>query len=327
MNQKDIARLAGVSTATVSRVINNDPAVSAATAARVREILEGSGYVQNLAARNLRAAKSLSVAFIAPPDMAGGPLLSAAQDALEAAGYRLLCLPLSGAEDAQENALRYALSLRMDGVLLYPARKMKQSSVAYDIPVVHIGAPAKPEAFAVQPDDAQGMKALFDCAYQSGHRRIAFLHGDLHAPAARARYEAFLDAYAYSDLPLVEEYLRGGAGDPESEAQLCAWQLMTMQEPPTAILCADARLTMGCYKGLLDQGLAIPQDVSLLSFGDFSLAPFLSPPVGAYAFSAEEIGAKAAQMLLGLLAGEEPSERLIRVGGALDMRASCNNLK
>ncbi|TCL62755.1 LacI family transcriptional regulator [Hydrogenispora ethanolica] len=329
MNQREIAKLAGVSSATVSRVINHDPSVSPETAARVNEVIAKHGYVQNVIARSLKMANTKTIGFLVPD--ISNPFFPAVLSGIEAvcAKYRYNMIIQNTSEDRlrEEAALETLLKQRVDGLLaILVTRDSEQLAKfqAMNIPVVLIDRlTTGGEYDSVTIDNAGGVAQGIEYLKRLGHARIAIIHVPTDISLGEERLNGYRLAMQEAGLEVLEEYIVNGNAIEEG-GYLGAQELMRLPAPPTAIFAANNLMTMGAYKALADARMAIPKDVSLLGFDDFSLAGYLSPPITLINRPTSEMGRSAAEMLFERLTGN--SERPVRqvvLPTALQIRSSC----
>jgi LacI family transcriptional regulator len=307
---KDVAQAAGVSTATVSHVLNGNYFVSPALRERVLEAVERLGYRPHATARGLRTRRTGFLGLLIPD--AGDPLLPAlirgVQDIAATAGYHIV---LESA-DARHRSARATSVLTqpgiLDGLILDPAcagPEHLEWLARQGIPLVFIGGrPENWDTDAVAPDEIAGVATAMYHLWALGHRRIGYLGSPRASPAAGLRYEGYRQALAQHGLGwderLVTEVAPSRYGGYRG-----AKALLAAPPRPTAFLAASDALAVGALLALREAGLRVPEDISLVSCSDGPIADLTQPPLTTIAQPQYELGARAAQMLVERMEGKE----------------------
>lgn len=306
----DIAKKAGVSFKTVSRVLNHNPHVRDELRNRVLEAAAALNYRPNLAARSLAGPRSYTLALlmgIRTSDMEGqeewylSPFLSDLQFlatlACQKAGYRLSIEIVDSSPGASPPALPPGMSAgEIDGVLVAPplsdSVEIIQALEAAKIPYVLIAPGVDPDrAFSVATDEYGGAAAMTEHLLALGHRRIAFIKGPERHLAAIARMTAYCDVLAKFDgtlEPMIEQGdFNFGSG------YRAANTLLSRDTPPTAIFCANDDMAAGAIAAANERGIRVPCQLSVAGFDDSPAARVTSPalttirqPLGAMAAAA-----------------------------------------
>ncbi len=325
---KEVARLAGVSIKTVSRVINGEQHVSAAVTERVNKAAAQLDYRPDFTARSLRqssrATKTVGLILDSVDNPFSAGLLRAVEDAATAEGSAVLATSVDEDPDRARRLVRTLLSRQVDGLII-AAASGDQSYLAREIaagtPVVFIDRP--PEnltADTVMADNVGGAYAGVDQLLAVGHHDIAFLGDHLTIRTAAERLEGFRSALADHGATVPEEHVVVGLHSPEA-AESAVRSLLLSRQPPTALFTAQNLITIGAIRALRDLGL---QDrVALIGFDDVPLSDLLDPPVAVVEQRVYEIGRTAAQLLFQRLAGirSEPGE-LLRIPTDMRLRAT-----
>lgn len=302
----DVARLAGVSTATVSRALRGLPTVSAATRRRVLAAAEQLQYAVSPSASRLAGGRTGTVAVVVPRITRWffATVVEAVEDHLHENGYDLLLYNLGGREQTRRRVLRTAsLHKRVDAIILVatPLRPADVTALTkLDLPGVTIssgsGVPGWP---CVRIDDVAAARTATRHLLDLGHTRIAHISGD---PDDELAFTTHLDRRRG-----YQEALRGAGIRPDPsldvESQFtidggiqAATELLARGEPPTAIFAACDEMAMGAMTALRDAGLRVPQDVSVIGVDDHDLAGVLG--LSTIAQPAAEQGQLAARILL-----------------------------
>lgn len=300
----DVARHAGVSLSTVSRVMNDNPTVDPALAERVRAAAAELGYSANPLARSLVLGRTQTVAVVIP-DL-GNPTFQAILRGLSRAaavdGYHVLIADSAEQVD-EESLLAVATRRRTDGVILC-APRMDQDALDALLPelapVVVVNRAAQDAAPVVAADYRAALGELAEHLYDLGHRRIAFLAGVARSASNAARLAALADARAaHPDLEIVE--LASGV---DFDSGAAAADAVRATEA-TAVLAFNDLVAMGLLSALTDRGIRVPADISIAGFDDIPFARYTSPPLTTAAVPATELGEQAWTAMHALLTGGE----------------------
>jgi LacI family transcriptional regulator len=306
---KDVAALAGVGIASVSRVLNDAADVSASTRERVLAAVEELGYEPDLVASGLRRGTTRTIGFIVS-DIANplfADIIKGAEESLEARDYVVLIFNSRGNPERDLTGLRLFLRRRVDGVILSVSgedARMAEALRGVRVPVVLVDREIDGiESSAVLSDHEVGMTAAVDHLIDLGHERIALITGPLNLRPARVRSAAFRAQIEARQVVLDENLLSVGSfssGFGESSVD----RLYSLAYPPTAVIVGGVQLLSGVLRGLAKRGLQIPRDVSLVSCDDSPLAEFYSPPITVVTRDMTEMGTLAGEVMLAILNGE-----------------------
>lgn len=326
---RQVAAAAGVSTSTVSNVLNNPDLVSAGTRRRVEDAMAEVGYVRNSAARQLRGAPSAVVGCVlldsANPFFA--EVARGMEDRLAEAG----CMPIVCSTDVslarEERYLRSLEELGVRGVLVSPVGSRLDGAVGLarrGTPVVLVDHPrAGAPVCAVAVDGVRGGELAAGHLVSRGHGRIAFIRcaADLRTVDDRAEgiRRGLRTAGLAVSRALVEVRAPQPAGPDEADAAVD--EVLAATPRPTAIICFNDMAAVGVLRGLRRHGLAVPEDVSLVGYDDVVFASQLSPALTTVRQPTHQLGRAAAELLL---AEAEPGHRHqeIRFTPELVVRAS-----
>ena len=309
----DVAREAGVSLKTVSRVVNGEPGVLEATAVRVQEAVTRLGFRRNEAARNLRRGVSTTSIGLIIEDIAN-PFYSALARAVEQVarehGHQLLLGSSEEEPDRERELFTAFASRRVAGLVIVPCSddhryivdelKLGTAAVFVDRP------PSRLSADAVLSDNVGGARTAVEHLFAHGHSRIAVL-GDrpgLYTTSERVR--GVRAALADAGIDIAERLVRIGLPH-EQEAEQAAVELLTAPDPPTAFFALNNRMTLGVLRAMRRTG----ESVALVGFDDFELADLLHPAVTVVAQDPSALGERAAQLLFDRIHGDtRPAERV-----------------
>ena len=321
-----VARLANVSVASASRVLNGIR-TSPATLARVTEAAESVGYVPNAAARTLRSRRTGQIAF-AMPDV-GNPvyttMVGAIQDVARARGWRLM-LHSTGADAEDELAMVRDLKHRfVDGLILaslYLTEAHADELRRAAAPVIVIGRPTKGTPVdTVRAYSRKGAATAVRHLHAFGRRRIAFVNGPEHTVPGASRRRGYLDGLRSCGLGR-EDALIEVADDFMIEPGRRATERLLERASPDAVLCANDLLAIGALSALRDAALAVPDDVALVGMDNSALSEVTWPALTSVDLGSAERAGIAAELLLQRI--EEPTRapRVVGVEPRLVVRAS-----
>nr|WP_033257576.1 LacI family DNA-binding transcriptional regulator [Kitasatospora sp. SID7827] len=317
----DVAGEAGVSAKTVSRVLNGDGPVAAATRERVLAAVRRLGFRPNLMARSIRTGGPDSTVGLVLPDLGNpffGALAGGVEEAVRGRGLTVL-LGCSGWDGAREAEVVGAFLARRTSALLVVSAGGGEALAAAEaagVPLVYLDRPG-PGADCVVSSNRAGAREGVAHLLAAGHRRVGFV-GDL--PAAmytrRERLAGWREALAAAGLPAPDELVAGARTVAEAERAVLA--LLALPEPPTALFASNTNAATGA---LLALGRSGRRDVALLSFDDLPLGEVLDPPLSAVAQDPALLGATAARLALARLDGDATPPRTETVPTRLVLRA------
>ncbi|TPG20015.1 LacI family DNA-binding transcriptional regulator [Sphingomonas koreensis] len=334
---RDVAARAGVSDKTVSRVVNGEPNVSAKTKARVEEAIAALHYIPNMGARLVRTNRSGVIGLITDvvsttPNSVD--IIRGIQDRVSTAKQSLLIANTSGTPAEEQRVWRTFQEHRIDGVLF---ATMYHRHIAFEPPtramptvLVNCTAANDPDVPAIVPDDYQGGRTAALYALDKGHRRIGFVTLNPLIIAAQLRGQAFETAMAERGVPVRADWVRSGyAGDVGAEV-ICAYDVAhdllsgAGDDRPTALLAGNDEIAMQAIFAARDLGLEIPRNVAIIGFDDFQkISAQVIPPLTTVALPYYDIGVRAADKLLAILAGEDVDQIVERLACPMVIRASA----
>jgi len=335
MNQKDIAKLAGVSSATVSRVINGDTKVTPDTFDKVMRIIKEYGYVHNAIARNLKKSSTKTIGYLVP-DIRNPfftSVLVGFEEMCYAKGYDIIFENTNESVEKEKKSMQTLLSYRVDGLLAVfvdPENQYIKSFDSMGIPIVLIDRKSKKETKhdCIIIDNYDAMKKIIDYLVSLGHRDIAIAYGPVNITPGEERLNGYYAAMKQAGIPVNNEYVVPGEFT-DSGTYRAVLKLLGLKKPPTAIVTANNLSTMGAYAALVDNGISIPKDMSLIGIDDFLLAKHLSPPMTVVQRSNTAVGRIAGEMLMDRIElGEDNhriSQRLKVLPTELCIRESCSH--
>jgi LacI family transcriptional regulator len=305
---KDVASKAGVALKTVSRVVNGEPGVTAATASRVLGAIEDLGFRRNESARLLRTGQTATLGFIASdwtdPDNAA--VYRGLEEIARSNGYLLYSGSTDRDPEREEQLTLAMCARRVDGLIVIPtpgSHDYLASEIEAGVATVFVlRPPPLVRADAVLPDERGGGRAAVAHLIAQGHRRIGFVGGSGDGGGGTVTHRAAELLAGYADAMAAA----GLAADP-------AWTTLTAAQlpraPVTAVLCADRAQT----EAVLHAVAGSDDRPAIVGFGDFALADLVSPPLSVLVYDSVLIGRTAGELLIRRLAGEDAPPRTVHV--------------
>lgn len=306
---EQVARQAGVSRATVSRIVNGVSTVDPALAERVNVVVKQLGYVPNLSARSLASRRAGAVALVVPEDVERffgdpffGALVAGIQGKMRGSGF-LLDVLITADDPRQTSDL--LLGGKVDAAILFSHRieQSFMSTMSASLPVVLAGRPTdatESTGHYVDVDNRGGAELVTRHLLESGHRRIAMIRGPEDSPAAADRLQGYLDAHEAAGIetgPIV-------AGDFTSAGGVAAAEELLEERTWTALFAANDLMAIGAMGVLRKRGIRVPEDIAVAGFDDVPSAADTVPPLTTVRQPSREQGAALAQTALALVAGE-----------------------
>ena len=325
---KAVARLAGVSVATVSRVLNDSGPVKEETRRRILEVVETLNYVPHGAARSL-TTKQTDTLGVLLPDIYGeffSELIRGIDSAARRQGYHVL---VSGSHEDREEvqAVLRALRGRVDGlILMTPSADMLEalrSVPSGSPPIVLLNCPPGGLPFdSINVDNHGGAMAMVRHLAGLGHRRIAFIQGPPDNHDARERLRGYREAVR--ELGLETDSTLEVPGDFSEEAGCRAGEiLLKLAARPDAVFAANDAMAIGCLHALRQDGVGVPEEIAVAGFDDVPIARFMSPPLTSVGVPIAELGALALERLLESVRQRGHSPRHEDLPPVLVVRGSC----
>ncbi len=326
---KQVADAAHVSFKTVSRVINDDPNVSATTRARVIDAINTLGYRPNLIARNMRTRRSHLLGFVAD-EIATTPfavnLIKGAQDAAWKRGFMLMIVSCDNDAARAEGAVETLLERKVEGVVYATMRHEVIVPPPHidEAPSVFANCRAEDGSVAsVTPNEERGGFEATETLIHRGRQRIALINLEPGATAAQARLAGYLRALTTHGLPIDERRIRNTDDGQPDDGFRRMDELLDLTPPPDAVFCANDRIAMGAYDAIKARGLRIPQDISVIGFDNQEvIAAYLRPALTTMALPHYEMGYWAVEHLLRALDNGAISPEQVMLPCPLVRRAS-----
>jgi DNA-binding LacI/PurR family transcriptional regulator len=309
MNIKEVAKRARVSTATVSRTINDSEKVKPGTAARVRKAIEDLNFYPNTHARTLVSGRSrmlgLIISDITNPFFP--ELVKSFEDQAVEGGQEVIIANTDYSPKRMAGCIRRMVERKVDGVAIMTSEAdpaLFTELTRRNIPTVFMDTgKAGPYSANVRIDYTQGVHEALQHLFALNHRRIAFIAGPMNLESARTRRDAFLSGLksrGLSERAMIEK------GDHRIEGGATAMRsLLKLPQRPTAVVASNDLTAIGALRAILDAGLRVPNDISLIGFDDISFAHLTQPPLTTVILSRIQLAVTAFAALEALIRKED----------------------
>ena len=303
---RDVARLAGVSHQTVSRVLNNHPSIRDSTKARVLQVMEEVQYRPNRAARALSRGRSRTIGVLSASSEQYGPAssIAAIQNAAREAGYYVNTANLaSGDRESIEAALDHLMLQAVEGiVVIAPQVRVFDvlEELSIDVPYVTLQSTGRLDDHALSVDQIAGARLATRHLIDLGHRNIYHLAGPQDWIEAEARMRGFLDEMGAQDVPTTAPIL----GDWTADFGYHAGRELLRVRDFTAIFSSNDQMALGLIHAAREAGLDVPRDLSIVGFDDIPEAAHFWPPLTTVRQDFPELGRRCIALLLSSLGGE-----------------------
>lgn len=323
---QDIAKKAGVSPATVSRVLNDYEHVSEKKRMVVVQAMDELEYRPSFSARHMRTQRSQLIGLLTDEVATtpyAGDIIKGAQDATWETDHILLVVSAGDNRRHAKKAVNVMLEREVEGII-YAAmyhRPVILPENIYEVPTVLANCFVNDRSLpSVVPDEFQAGYEATQVLLEAGHRRIGFINvydKEPGIPASIGRLAGYQQALVDFEVPFDERIVRAGSGLPK-DGYMFGKEIVSEDDPPTAIFCGNDRTAMGTYDALRELGLRIPDDVAVLGFDNQELiATALHPPLSTMQLPHYEMGRWAAQYLIEVNAdlstqnGTQPPQQLL----------------
>lgn len=313
----EIAKRAGVSKATVSRVLSGNGYVSQETKTRVFQAIDESGYRPNLLARNLASQRTQTLGLVVTNTLYHGvyftELLFHAARMTEDRGRQLILADGKQSAAEEREAIQYLLDMRCDAIIIYPRflsieelDELVQRS-PQPIMVLNRRLPNR-SSHCVWSDQRASSAAAVEKLIALGHRDIAFITGALDSPTGAERLSGYKDAHAKHGIPVRDELIVRGKWTPAS-GMAGVETLLARGVPFSALVASNDDMAIGAIRQLHDSGVAAPGTVSVIGFDDIALAPYTVPSLSSVRVPVTEMIKEAINRLIFMVDGGEFTQR------------------
>lgn len=311
---KELARIAGVSTASVSRALSNPGRVSASMREKVQAAAKEMGYRPNKLGASLRTSKTGNIIVIIPDisDTFNSGVIRSLERTAAERGYSVLFGDTQGLRERELVYGDMVRSKQADGIIFFSHRlpfddKDLQSSSFVLPPLVnsceYLHSDYTEQVPWVSIDNVAAGRDATEHLLSLGHRDIAVITGNIEAPSARQRLQGHREALTSAGLTYREELIHHGEYTLEA-GQRCTKDILSAKRRPSAIFCMCDESALGCLSTLKEYGFALPDDMSVVGFDDIRFAKYFTPALTTIAQPVEEIGRRCVEVLLDLIDGK-----------------------
>ncbi|BDH10890.1 LacI family DNA-binding transcriptional regulator [Streptomyces hygroscopicus] len=323
----DVARRAGVSVATVSHVLNETRPVRPDTRAAVLGAIDELGYTHNTLARSLVTSRTRSIGLAV--SAISNPYFTEILQGVEAgaleAGYSLLLTDPHDDPQHERKVVQLLHERRVDGMIVAPSAEpsaMVEYLARREVPTVFLDRLVGDGHDQVCAENTRPVRQLVGHLADLGHTRIGLVAGLPGLSTTTERVQGYREGLRACGLSFAPELLAGGHSAAQG-AQDATRRLLTVPQPPTAVITANNAMTIGALRALRELGLEVPRDIALACFDDFSWADLFTPRLTAIAQPSKDIGAAAVRLLLERLTEPDRPPRTVRLPCTLVHRTSC----
>lgn len=322
---QDVAKTAGVSVSTVSRVLNGKVDVASETKDRIRSVIDDLGYTTNLAARSMRSFKKNMVGLIMPDiaypfaiEVMKGVNRAIAESEFDLLVYTTGDVRKSGRASHEQKYVSLLNNSLTDGVIIVAPVTGEFST---DAPIVSIDPlMSDPDYASVHATNYQGAIEAMNYLLGLGHQRIGFISGRAELESSNRRLKGYRDALEKAGISPDESLIASGDYTTESGVT-CARELLSLENPPTAIFASNDQSAMGVYQVAQEMRLRIPEDLSVIGFDNIMESKYMGLTTVDQFIS--EMGFVATQMLIRLINGDPLDSQTYKMQTQLVIRNSC----
>lgn len=329
---KDVARLAGVSTTTVSHVINKTRFVAEATQKKVLAAVDELNYAPSAVARSLKCNTTRTIGMLVTKST--NPFFAEVVHGVEeycyGEGYTLILCNTEGNLEKQRDYLRMLAEKRVDGLLVMCSdlddKLLALLERQNDLPMVIMDwGPESPHTDKIQDNAELGGYVATKYFIEHGHQKIGCLTGHTAKLTCRERLKGFYKAMDEANLSVNPDWLIEGDFECES-AVTAARQYIAMDDRPTAIFCFNDIMALALISTFEQAGLRVPDDISIIGYDNIDLAPYFSPPLTTIHQPKQRLGQKAIEILMARVKDKQHERRIFEMAPELVVRKSVKDL-
>ncbi|MCG3863315.1 MULTISPECIES: HTH-type transcriptional repressor PurR [unclassified Photobacterium] len=329
---KDVARMAGVSTTTVSHVINKTRFVAEATQQKVLAAVDELNYAPSAVARSLKCNTTRTIGMLVTKST--NPFFAEVVHGVEeycyGAGYTLILCNTEGNLEKQRDYLRMLSEKRVDGLLVM-CSDLDQMLLDLlerknDLPMVIMDwGPESPHTDNILDNAEHGGYIATKHFIENGHKKIGCLSGQVDKSTCQERLKGFRKAMAEADLTVNDDWLLEGDFECESAVD-AAQKFIAMEDRPTAIFCFNDIMAMALISTFEQAGLRVPDDISIIGYDNIDLAPYFAPPLTTIHQPKRRLGKKAIEILLERVKDKNHERQTFEMTPKLVARKSVKDL-
>ncbi|MBO1513588.1 LacI family DNA-binding transcriptional regulator [Metabacillus bambusae] len=330
MKMSDVAKLANVSPATVSRVLSNPELVSKETRQKVLDVINEVNYKPHIVARQFRT-KETKIILVVVPDITSAffsKVLRGIEHVAVNNGYQVILGDTENDIEREKEYINLLLQKQADGMVLLTARlnKTKLEEISEHFPMVlaceymdGLNVPT------VSIDNISSARKATEHLIKLGHTKIAHITGPINVILSRDRMRGYQQAMMSHDLDIDSAYIQEGDFSFESGYNQTL-KLLALENPPTAVFAFNDEMAMGAIKAAKDSGLKAPEDLAVVGFDNVKMSSVIEPNLTTINQPKYEIGKKAMELLLKLINGESINKKKFVMKDELIIRESCGSI-
>lgn len=327
IKMKDVAKIAKVSPSTVSRVLSNPDLVQKETRDRVLEVVEELNYKPNLVARQFRK-KETKIILVVVPDITSNffsRVVRGIDQIASSNGYQVILCDTGNEIEKERMYVNLLHQKQADGIILLTARlgQSELESIAYEFPMVlaceyidELNVPT------VSVDNVSSSRKITEYLIGLGHTKIGHITGNMEGVLGRDRLKGFRQALLTNGIEIDSKYIQEGDSSMESGYNQMQ-KLLALEIPPTALFVFNDEMAFGALKAVRDNGFRVPEDIAIVGFDNLEMSTVVTPTLTTINQPRYEIGKKAAELLLTLMAGNEVKKKKFIMEDKLVIRESC----
>jgi LacI family transcriptional regulator len=330
---RDVAKSAGVSVGTVSRVLNAHSKVQPGLRQKVQKAIADLGYSPNAVAQSMRSRATHTVGCVIREIniSALAAFVTAAHDVLDEAGYSLVLSNSEGRRDRERGLLERLSRRQMDGIMIGPYSPLTGEFDAFlhglGVPIVLVDRDEPAWADAVMTDHAQGIRAATEHLLGLGHRAISLITGESSLYPARERLRGFREAFRAAGIKPDPSLVHSTSFLASAGFRITS-SMLASKDRPTAIIAGGIGMLPGVLQAIKVRGLRIPADISVIGSGTSELADLHTPPIALQYWDQAEVGRIAANLLLDRILGQTGIDpRHVLVPNAFVLRESVGPVR
>ena len=326
-NQRDVAKRAGVSVASVSRYVNEKGTISADVRARVEQAIRELGYSPNVVARSLKLQKSDMIGVVFPDieNLFFISLIRTIEDLASQDGYNVILCNTQNDPERERASFRDLHGRQVSAFIVIPtlSNEPERYEWSRDAKVLFLDRlSGVRDEVCIKLDNRGAVLEATAHLTALGHRRIGLVNVPRSITPGEERYYGYLDGLRAAGIAVTGELIRE-SGFGIDDAYHATKELLRVSPPPTAILAMSELTTVGVLRACRRQGLAVPDDISVIGFDEFAQADLLDPPLTTIEQPIDEYSEMAARALSKIIAGEYSGPRITSLRARLNLRKSC----
>jgi len=329
-NIDDVAREAGVSKATVSRVMNNPDVVNGRTAEKVRRAIKRLNYTPNALAQSMRSQRTRTIGVVVP-DLKNSfysAMLCEIEKAAKPFGYMLMICPTSGGFHDEKEYVTRMMRRRVDGVLYFTYNNSREHidemhAITGKLPFILMDEADELNVHQVVTDGYNGVMSAVDYLVSKGHKKIGCVRSNTEV--AVKRFQGYVDGMKANGLKVNDEFVICSGFDVD-ESAAAAVELLDMEDRPTALICVADSMAVGVMKTLSGGGIDVPEDMEVMGFNNSEMSTLVTPALSTIGQNMPELAERAVGLMMELIdkPGNVKDAVVIKVDAELILRETTS---